>query len=253
MLNNGEISLEELGKILNSINNETVTRMKSDIGFLGEAYKQQFGEVCRLCDELHGVTEYNQFDQAKTSEMKGKALEQLVRLLFHGTGEFYNVYANIRTTSNEVDVLVRLSEKGKCLKCFIDDSFHNIVCECKNHKKTIGVDYIGKFYSLVNYLPINFAIFFSWTGIGGKGSWRSSSGLIKKIFLTTKGTGQAIYIIDWDKEDFIKILNGESLFRILEKKKEMLEMECDIGKYLIQPHENAEEIRQLMEEINNKS
>lgn len=244
-----ELTPIEIIDLINNLKNEELYTCIERIGKLQEEHIAIYRDLYNLCDDMSERSQYANLSKDETRIKKGKCLEELVMLLLTGTGDYYRLYGNMRTTSNEVDCFVKLNEKGKAISRYIDPKFHNIICECKNHKK-VNVGHVGKFYSLLSYLPVNFGMFFSWKEISGKESGINSYGLIKKIFLSTMHKEKPTYIIDWNKREFKRVLDGESFFTILNEKVEALEMDCDLSKYLIAPHENRDKMRKLIEEIN---
>lgn len=220
------------------------------MGVIQEEYRDEYIKYYELCKNINGVTKFNGLSQQKTTELKGLALEKLVGILFEGTGRYYKVHTNLRTSSNEIDILVKLSDKGKDSKNMIDSKYHKLICECKNHSVGLKVDYVGKFYSLVRYTHLNFAIIFSWNGLAGKKTWNNSSGLVKKIFLITDAERRPVYILDFNKINFKEILDGKNLFSIFDEKCMELEMDIDLEKEIKQ-HENEVKIQDIINKMVN--
>lgn len=170
-----------------------------------------------------------------TKGEKGKKLEELSTLLFEKSVEnLFEVYNNCRTSTNEIDLLIRWTEAARlsgisgAFPCF-NESF---LCECKNYKGKVGVTYVGKFSSLMAVTNTDFGVMVSWDGVTGRSKWSDSLGLIKKIAL-----GEKRYIIVLDKYDLKKIYNKEkSLFSIVYDKYTALKYEIDYSKY-IKKHE----------------
>lgn len=166
---------------------------------------------------------------------KGKKLEELSTLLFkNSVSNLFDVYNNCRTSTNEIDLLIRWTETARvagmngAFPCF-GESF---LCECKNYDGAVNVTYVGKFSSLMTVTDTNFGIMVSWDGVTGRSKWNDSLGLIKKIALSEKR-----YIIVLDKYDLKKIYNKqESVFSLVYDKYTALKNEIDYSKY-IQKHE----------------
>lgn len=240
------LSITQILECFNELGKSSFINEK--IGVLQKSFLDEYKEKYDLCDSINGVTEYKGLTQQKTTELKGLVLEQLVRILLEGTGQYYTVHCNLMTSSNEIDLLVSLNEKGRAIRYLIDDKYHKMICECKNHSKGLKVDYVGKFYSLIRYTHLKFAIIFTWRGLTGNKSWNESSGLLKKIFLVTDTENKPVYIIDFNKADFKKVLEGESLFSILDSKCLELEMDIDFESN-IKKHENEEKINIIINTI----
>jgi hypothetical protein len=174
-----------------------------------------------------------------SKEEKGKKLEELSTVLFEKSVEnMFDVYRNSRTSTNEIDLLIRWTEQARLsgvsssFPCF-GESF---LCECKNYNGAVSVTYVGKFSSLMSVTSVDFGIMISWDGVTGRGKWSDSMGLIKKIALRERR-----YIIVIDKMDLKKIYERKaSIFSIVYDKYMALKTEIDYNKY-ISKHE-AEDI-----------
>lgn len=162
---------------------------------------------------------------------KGKKLEELSTILFQkSAGSLLDVYRNCRTSTNEIDLLIRWTERARlsgvqaAFPCF-GDSF---LCECKNYDGPVNVTYVGKFSSLMSAANTNFGIMILWEGITGRNKWSDSQGLIKKIALREKR-----YIIVLDKDDLEKIYKKEeSVFSVIYDKYIALKNEIDYRQYI---------------------
>lgn len=126
-----------------------------------------------------------------------------------------------------------MNTKGKTLVCnnIIDDRYECFLGECKNYDKKVSVTYVGKFCSLMLTNQIKLGIMFSYHGISGK-NWNAGQGLIKKFYLHKENLKERYCIIDFNKEDFKSILNGDNFLNIVEKKMECLQFDTDYTRYL---------------------
>lgn len=212
-------------------------------GFHGKEYfKELFNNADRAYEELTRLTdeeleEYRTLldrfeyinknrNQMKNNKLEiGDILEEIVTFIFEKSSIF-EVVENIRTPNNEIDQIVTLNSKGNFLKShgYIDIKGDYLISECKNYNKTIGVTWVGKLFSLLNYTNTRLGILFSYHGLSGKG-WNSATGLTKKLFLSKERAEDKIYIIDINMEHFRMILHGENFLDIL--KKEMLTLSTD--------------------------
>ena len=207
------------------------------IGRLSKDYQ------ARYKDAYDHFIEVNEGDFTKKE--KGKSLEELVQHMFQSTGQYYRVYANVRNGSNEIHIILRLSNKGMALKQLIDDKYQKLIGECKNYDKKVSVTYVGKFYSLMRTTHCNFGIVFSYHGISGE-NWGGGKGLIKKLFLLSEGSRENLYILDFCKTDFEEILSGQSIFEILNKKCFELETGADCMKQITE-HPNEEKMKKYID------
>lgn len=179
---------------------------------------------------------------------KGEALESLVNFIINKT-YFFEVHENIRTGTNEIDQLIRLSDRGKqALHTFDisrdlihinDDVF---LGECKNYKESLTVTYVGKFYGLLKSCDCNFGIIFSVKGLSGKEHlWSDSYGLVKVLRLIEKYKHeQDFYILEFNMNDYEKISQGVNFLDLIKEKKTALQVSSD-HRHLINEDFNSEE------------
>lgn len=105
--------------------------------------------------------------------------------------EIFSYVANEKTSSNEVDLSVRVNRDGELLLAkyphLVPECFPRYFrIECKNYRKPLGITYVNKFHSLLENqgeLKLGFMMtYFGLTGEGNQG-WYASDGLVKKIAL----------------------------------------------------------------------
>ncbi|TKH47379.1 hypothetical protein FC698_15775 [Bacillus cereus] len=168
-----------------------------------------------------------------TTKDVGDALEDLVNFIIKKTF-FFNVSANVRTGTNEVDQVIRLSRQGKIAleKFGIPRSMLNIeddifLGECKNYGTTLSVTYVGKFYSLLKQCDCSVGIIFTYKGISGKEkTWSDAHGLAKVLRLIEKysNNNHKFYMLEFNLKDYEDILEGKSFFDLLEAKMTSLQI-----------------------------
>lgn len=165
---------------------------------------------------------------------KADALENLVTYLIEKTNIF-EVYKNVPTTSNEIDLFVRLNQRGKILlsQGLIDELYLNFICECKNYNQKIDVTWIGKFIMLTKLGNFNFGIMFSYHGLTGKNTWDNAFGLTRKFYLK-----ENLLVIDVDHKDLIKISTDKNLLEIIKDKTTQIKHDIDLTPYLTE-HPNS--------------
>ncbi|AUZ25983.1 acetylglutamate semialdehyde dehydrogenase [Bacillus cabrialesii] len=171
---------------------------------------------------------------------KGKALEELVTFLFNTTSIF-KVLENIHTSTNEIDVIMTLNSKGRRFlsEGFLDNKFDIFLAECKNYNKTIGVTWVGKFWSLLNSSPTKLGIIFSYHGLSGR-KWADGIGLTKKIYMSKERIEDKICIIDFNIKDFEQIAEGHSILDIISSKIQALMLDVDDYKKFLTKHPSQE-------------
>lgn len=175
---------------------------------------------------------YDEIDKGNLSRgEKGKKLEELTTLLFEkSVVNLLQVYKNCRTSTNEIDLLVKWTDQANLSGIsqsfsFLGDSF---LCECKNYEGAVGVTYVGKFCSLMLVTNTDFGVMISWDGVTGRSKWSDSQGLIKKFALSAKK-----YIIVLEKNDIEKIYTRKkNLFSLIHDKYLALKDDIDYQKYI---------------------
>ncbi len=127
--------------------------------------------------------------ETNTTKEQGDLLENLINIYFENS-ELFDIHQNLRTSTNEVDVVLTLKTSGKkarverLIPSWIDDI---IFMECKNYKNKVSVTYLGKFFSLMHSHNCKLGFFISTNGISGekkdKISWKDAAGFVKKTNL----------------------------------------------------------------------
>lgn len=165
--------------------------------------------------------------------IKGKSLENLASYLLKISGGIFSVDKNLRNTTNEIDQLVKLNQKGKVLLThgLIESKLANFIGECKNYNKNISVTYVGKFSSLLLSNQTKLGILFSYHGVSGQG-WSNAAGLIKKFYLHKENLLDRYCIIDFNIKDFDSIAQGKNLLQIVDEKLAALQYDTDYSRFL---------------------
>lgn len=194
-------------------------------------------------------------EKIKTKE-KGDALENVVNFIIDKSF-FLEVYPNKRTSTNEIDQFVVLSDYGKQAMHQYKFSheflgFENgyFIGECKNYDEEVEATWVGKFYTLLRTCGhCNLGIIFSYKGLTGKeNNWYHAHGLTKIIY-QIEPNGKKIFILDFNKDDFKKLFNRkENLFKIIYKKKLAL-ISGSKSDNFNDKHEGEEEVSQIYEEL----
>ncbi|MCY8514600.1 acetylglutamate semialdehyde dehydrogenase [Bacillus atrophaeus] len=202
----------------------------------------QFNEKEKLSyqKKLNRFKELHQPNVQASTREKGTALEELVFFLFETTSIF-DVAQNIYTSTNEIDVLMTLNSKGRRYLSagFLDNKFDIFLAECKNYNKTIGVTWVGKFWSLLNSSPTKLGIIFSYHGLTGR-RWSDGIGMTKKIYMSKESIQDKICIIDFNIKDFEQIEEGHSILDIISSKIKALMLDVDEYKTFLSKHPSQE-------------
>lgn len=194
--------------------------------------------------------------ETETTKDKGDKLEKLVEFIIKKT-YFFELYKNVHTETNEIDEVIVFSNRGKQAISMFNLSRQLIpvkedifLGECKNYKGSLGVTYVGKFYSLMKATGVNFGIIFTQNGLTGEASgYKDAYGLTKVLRLVEKSQkeGNDFYIITFTMEDYEKMLNGTTFFKLIEAKKMSMDMAADYNAFIRDnQHEAEKEIRSIL-------
>ncbi|ABG82952.1 restriction endonuclease [Clostridium perfringens] len=162
---------------------------------------------------------------------KGKKLEELAGVMFNSAG-LYSERNNLRDHTNEIDLLLIADDYNKLHKTILPEYLQNdILIECKNYNKTIKVDWVGKFFSLLTTHDGELGIIFSFDSFSGPGEWQSAKGLAKKIFLSEKRA-----ILNIELKDIKEMLDNKgNIVSLIKEKYDALKHHVDF-KALIKRH-----------------
>lgn len=178
-------------------------------------------EYRNLLDELKRTNSSSTTSNAS----KGKALEDIVSFILNKAVVF-EVYENVRTSTNEIDLLTRFNDRGNYFSKQGLLTFEpRFLCECKNYNQAVDVTWVGKFYSLIKTSKNSLGILFSYNGFSGRG-WNFATGLTKKIYLSDE---KNVKIIDFNISDFEEIAQGVSFIELINNKIFNLENDTKIS------------------------
>ena len=216
-----------------------------------ETDKQEFSVL------LHNLK--RPFDKdSETTKEKGDRLEKLVSFLIRKS-YFFEVYQNVHTGTNEIDEVIILSETGRqALHTFhisrdiLEINTDIALGECKNYNSTLGVTYVGKFYSLLMSTDISFGIIFTQKGLTGQeDEFRDAYGLVKVLRIIEKYRNKRdLVILTFTLEDYEKIAEGQSFFELIKAKKLELRLASDFERFLNDyQHDSSERIKQIISSL----
>jgi len=170
---------------------------------------------------------------SNSTKEKGDALEKLVAFLIDNCGRIFEVDRDVRTGTNEIDAIMKLTPAGKilCKDGIISPKYENFISECKNYKAAVNVTYVGKFCSLMLTTGCKLGIMFSYKGVTGT-KWNAASGLIKKFYMSKENLSDRYCLIDFNYNDFNKVKDGDNLLNIIDKKIKDLQFDTDYSKRL---------------------
>ena len=170
---------------------------------------------------------------SKNTKDKGNKLEDLVAFIFENLSIF-EVLKNKRSSTNEIDLIIRLTQEGFMVKhygLFPFDDIYIFNVECKNYEDKIDVTWLGKFYSLLSTCSQKFGLIFSKKGFSGRGKWADAKGLAKKMLLK-----DGIYILDINLKHLKELANGKNFLDIIRDEKDALELDINSEFDKVSPH-----------------
>ncbi len=204
-----------------------------------------------LLNRLKGI---NAKRRNETTKEKGEALEDIVSFIIERTF-ILTAHRNKRTPTNEIDHFVVLNDHGKqslhtynIAPSILEFTNGYFLCECKDYGRSVGSTWVGKFYSLLKTCGnCSLGIIFSYNGLSGaENNWYDAHGLTKIIY-RIEPEDKKIFILDFNKRDFERILEGESFFNIIKTKKLALQMN-GVAEKLREHHANEEFMKETLEE-----
>lgn len=152
---------------------ETTPRCKGHIlaSDLKNLIKEHQGEFLFLREDLGLETEFKlrikpyfrRILIAKTNQEKGKALETLLCRLFESVKGFSILDTNVRTSSEEIDILVM----NEASDPFLRNLGTPILVECKKWHHPVSAKEVNWFVSKVKRRSLKMGILVAWEGITG--------------------------------------------------------------------------------------
>ncbi len=144
---------------------------------------------------------WDNFSNAKSTNEKGKALENLISVLFGNLKGIKIVKRNLKRRSQEIDLLVSNESKDPLLNKLSSP----FPIECKNWSSPVNAEKMRWFIEKVKELNSNVGVFVAWNGITG------NNGARDEIFAAQK---DGITIVVMDKNSIEKIYCEQDLLRI---------------------------------------
>lgn len=195
-------------------------------------------DICRMteeqkaayCKQLECVKRLN--NSGASTKQKGEALETLVQMLLKYSGNLFEVRQNVRTGTNEIDIVCEATTTGKLLQSRnLILNYPSFLGECKNYGKKVGVTCVGKFACLMQTTAYRLGILFSYHGVTGKG-WNDAQGLIRKFYLSREDVEKRFVLVDFSIREFELITQDVTFLDILNSKIEALRLDTDFSRLL---------------------
>ncbi len=197
-------------------------------------------------DQLNSLSIREKKKLKLTTKKQGDLLEELLKIILLSSNLF-EVYQNIRTSTNEIDFVVSLSLDAKFLRAqrlipdWIPDFF---IIECKNYKGNVPVTYLGKFFSLMEINKCQLGIFISTNGITGSNSWRDASGFVKKVNLKHSELANLCMMLPIDLKSLKDciVLDKGNIIKLFERAKRSIDLDNSNFLKYCNSHENEDRL-----------
>lgn len=149
-----------------------------------ESVKVECFEIIDRIEEIDRImTQATKSEKGKLSFEKGVLLEDLAKKLLR-VRNIFSIKERVICDSNEIDLLLQPTTNNAIYSKLLPEYLtKDCLVECKNHKKTIDVTLLGKFYSLMRYKKVKFGFMISNKELTGKTPWEDAIGLSKKLYL----------------------------------------------------------------------
>lgn len=223
----------EISKAINILTSISDELRYEKICQLDKVQKETYSQLLDEFKRFHSISPKESGVPKNLHNLKGEALEKLVSYLLKVSGGIFCVDQNLYTSTNEIDQLVSLTQKGKILLGYhlLNPKLERFLGECKNYDRSVSVTYIGKFCSLLLTNNIKLGILFSYHGVSGTG-WNNGVGLIKKFYLHKEKIEDRYCIINFSVKEFEEILKGKNLLQIIDEQLCSLQLDTDYSKYI---------------------
>lgn len=226
--------LQTFLELMNSLDNdELVLALETELKFT----KKELEKISVIIEEIEEYEEIITKDKSiYKSTDKGSLLEALAAELFREK-HFY-IKENLRSTSNELDLVLVLKNKSITLMRLdkiLNINSNNFIIECKNYNKNVDVTWTSKFAFLVDHHKSDLGIIVSRlpiTGLNdGKTTWNAAAGLTKKFYLNKNRK-----IINITLDDIKNnIIDGNySIYDLIKEKIACLQLDAD---FKLEKHE----------------
>lgn len=227
-MNDKGIALESYTNIINSL-----PLLREQSISLSDENKNKFADM------------YANLNNYSSSKDKGTKLEDLIFFIIDNTLIFEG-YQNIRSSTNEVDIFIKLSDLGNMMLAnnIIDLKSSQIIIECKNYdKKKIDVTWVGKFCSLLLQGSARVGILISHKGFKGY-KWDSAKGLAKKFYYYKERIDEKKYVLDITLNEIVKSVNSDNFVELVLNKIVALENDTKYENFITK-HPNEESLDKL--------
>jgi Holliday junction resolvase-like predicted endonuclease len=147
---------------------------------------------------------------ASSAQEKGNTLEDVVEFLFNGLNLVNVRDRNLRTRTGEIDII--LEYIGADSQNLFEYESRYVVVECKNIDETVPAKEVAHFEKKLIKSNVSVGFLVSWNGISGE-----NSGDYAQRYVDSD-TSDDTKIIVIDSRDLYRILDGLSLYELIDEK-----------------------------------
>jgi hypothetical protein len=159
---------------------------------------------------------YDAYSATSTTE-KGDRLEDVAEFLFSNLFMVNVRDRNLRTKSGEIDLVLEYQGFGK--HNIFEYLSRFILVECKNEASSVSSKEVGYFLTKVRDSGNDLGIIIAWNGISGEETGENARRIVD---ISSNQT----YVVVLDSNDLYSILDGESLYKMLDEK--LYELQFDV-------------------------
>lgn len=175
----------------------------------------------------------SELENAPNNTLKGKKFEKLVDFIVSNI-PIFKTYKNIRTATNEIDILIELDDIGK--KMLRDGMLglksDVLLIECKNYSGKIDVTWVGKFCNIISNSQSRVGILVSNEGFKGRHNWDSAKGLVRKFYYSKERLDEKKFVLDITLDELKKVTIEYNLIELIESKIKAIENDTKFEHFL---------------------
>jgi hypothetical protein len=162
-------------------------------------------------------------ESASTNEEKGRSLEALSKFLFNSVASLHCKYANLRTRSSEIDLVIEYNPAPRRIPLFEELGRYCLV-ECKNWSKPVGVGPVRDFMGKLDKCKARLGVVFSRNGVTGV-----DSGVDALREIQSRFDRDGVFLLVFSLDDLRSISDGRAFLAALDRKADALRFDTEGG------------------------
>jgi hypothetical protein len=160
--------------------------------------------------------------RGRQSKIKGRIFERLIEMILKVV-EPFKTWANVNTTTSELDVLVQIGPSGGIIPSLREWGTH-FICECKFGYEHVSLQWVTNLNTVLQSHNANVGVLFSTRGTTMQGNGKRAVHQIEILSVMTP----AKFIVCVDLWDLKVCANGSNLLRLLSQR--YMEAKASAGK-----------------------